>query len=194
MTSKFFVYGEDGITLKILRENLDEILKELGEKKDTDCTIFYRPSFGRTRHYGEFDAIIVTPDNAFLIESKWDESSGLSEGLKENQLRRHSILKWYQKNWKGEKGEAWNKFTQDHNPEFSKKFPNKYIPKTHTQQGKPTKLSANLQTILEAIRDRTIKDVLLVFYKEKPVDVKQEGFKVIQFQYKPLKGLFLELE
>jgi len=93
---KYLVYGEDGLSLKYLRENLSELLNKLDKSNPEDCTVFYHPSFGRTRHYGEFDAIIITHENAYLIESKWDGSSDISLGLKENQTKRHKILKWYQ--------------------------------------------------------------------------------------------------
>ena len=74
---------------------------KLGDNSNpADCTVFYRPSFGRDQ-YGEFDAIIVTHERAYLVESKWDGSGGTSITLEEHQIRRHKILEWYHDNWMG---------------------------------------------------------------------------------------------
>ena len=83
MVSRIMVYGEDGLTLKYTREKLGEILVKLGDDSHPeDCTVFYRPSFGKGQ-YGEFDAIISTTKKAYLVESKWDGSADLSSGLEE---------------------------------------------------------------------------------------------------------------
>lgn len=187
MASTFYVYGEDGLTLKYLKESLGEILQGLDGSDPEDCTVYFRPSFGRTGLYGEFDAIIITPDYVYPVESKWDGSGDLSGGLRDIQIIRHAILRWYQKNWQGERGANWDKFAESHDTEFKKLFPRKYIP------GSESKLSMNLQTILESIGDRKIEDVFLVFYENEALNVKQEGFKIIQIQYTPTNGLFLEL-
>jgi hypothetical protein len=43
-----FIYGEDGLTLKYTKERLGDILQKLGDDSNPDdCTVFYRPSFGR---------------------------------------------------------------------------------------------------------------------------------------------------
>jgi len=191
---KFLVYGEDGLSLKYLRENLSELLNKLDKSNPEDCTVFYRPSFGRTRHYGEFDAIIITPKNAYLIESKWDGSSDISLGLKENQIKRHKILKWYQDNWKGETGEDWNKFADNNNPEFKREFPGKYIPHTHDKSGRPTKLATNLQYILKSIGNNKMHNILLVFYENEKLKVEQEDFIVIEVPYKTTNGLYIEMK
>jgi hypothetical protein len=189
------VYGEDGLTLKYTREKLREILVKLGDDSHTeDCTVFYRPSFGREKFYGEFDAIIITPEKAYLIESKWDGSGNLSRGLEEYQIRRHKILRWYHENWNGEKGEEWNEFAKKHNKEFKDKYDGRYIPYSTDKSGKPTILSQNLQTILEEIGDRKLEDVLLIFYKDEPFDVKQEGFTTINMKYELTLGLYTKLE
>jgi len=193
MASKFYVYGEDGLTLKVLKNNLGSILLELDGSNPEDCTVFYRPSFGRTRHYGEFDAIIITQNNAYLIESKWDGSSNLQSDLHETQIRRHEILRWYHERWMRETEMDWDSFRAKYNSWFNQRFPKKYIPYAYDDSGRPTKLSSNLRCILEAIGDRKIEDVLFIFYRNIPVKVHQEGFKIIQIKYTLNNYLFLEL-
>jgi len=201
MVPRVFVYGEDGLTLKYIRESLDEILYELKDTSDpADCTVFYRPSFGRARFYGEFDAIIITPKKAYLVESKWDGSGYLSRGLQKHQVRRHKILKWYKDNWNGEVGEAWDRFAEKNNPAFKKKFKysfmeggkivekSKYIPSSSSILGQ------NLQTILENIWDKKIENVLLIFYKDEPSTFKQKGFTTINIKYEQTLGLYTQLE
>ena len=106
----FYVYGEDGLTLKFLLERLDIVLDQLDKSNPSDCEVYYRPSFGRGIYYGEFDAIILTPQHAYLVESKWDRSSGLKKGLREEQTKRHDILMWLSERWKGKSDEDWNRF------------------------------------------------------------------------------------
>lgn len=189
MAHRILVYGEDGLTLKYTREKLGEILDRLGDRsRPEDCTVFYRPSFGRAGFYGEFDAIIITTKKAYLVESKWDGSGDLSKGLEEHQIRRHKILRWYHENWKGEEGEEWDEFARKHNQRFKEEFDGRYIPSS------PTILSHNLQTILKEIVDRELEDVLLIFYKDEPFDVEQEGFTTINIKYKLTLGLYTKLE
>jgi len=74
-------YGEDAFTLWALKHHTTEILKAFQDKTSpSDCLIFYRPSFGRSggnksAEFGEFDAILVSLENIYLIESKWDNFS-----------------------------------------------------------------------------------------------------------------------
>jgi len=201
MVPRVFVYGEDGLTLKYIKERLVEILVKLGDKSHPiECTVFYRPSFGRERFYGEFDAIIITPKTAYLVESKWDGSGGTSIKLEEHQIRRHKILKWYHNNWKGESGEGWDEFAKKNNPDFREEFTyfveedgkmvekSKYIPSSSSILGQ------NLQTILKEVGDRKLKDVLLIFYKDEPFDVEQDGFATINIKYELTLGLYTKLE
>jgi len=201
MVTRIFVYGEDGLTLKYTRERLGEMLVKLGDNSNpADCTVFYRPSFGRRGLYGEFDAIIITPKKAYLVESKWDGSGDLSEGLEKHQIRRHKIFGWYNDNWNGEVGEAWDRFAEENNPAFKREFTysvregglmvekSKYIPSSSSILGQ------NLQTVLEEIGDRKLEDVLLIFYKNEPSDVKQDGFTTINIKYEQTLGLYIQLE
>ena len=99
-------YGEDALTLWALKYRLKEILTELGdESSPSDCTVFYRPSFGRggkdTANFGEFDAIVSTNESVFLIESKWEGSARLPKSIRlsEAQQNRHAIFKEYFDKW-----------------------------------------------------------------------------------------------
>ena len=162
------------------------LVKFRDDSHSEDCTVFYRPSFGRSQ-YGEFDTIIITPKKAYLVESKWDGSGDLSKGLEEHQIRRHEILRWYHKKWKGEESEDWDVFARNQNQKFKEKFDGKYIPAS------PTILSQNLQTILKELEGREIEDVLLIFYKDEPADVEQEGFTTINIKYESTLGLYTKL-
>ncbi len=99
-------YGEDALTFWALKNRLAEILGKLGdESKQSDCTVFYRPSFGRggsrTANFGEFDGIVSTKTCVYLIESKWEGSAKSSKKvwLSKAQLNRHAIFKEYFDKW-----------------------------------------------------------------------------------------------
>jgi len=204
--SSMFIYGEDGLTLKYTKERLGEILQKLGDNsKSADCKVFFRPSFGRgSTGYGEFDAIIISQEKAYLVEAKWDGGRDLSgprkQGpikLKKNQTRRHRIFEWFSHNWNGEVGEAWDRFAEKNNPDFKRIFKFKTSKGIETSKYIPSAdrlLSQNIQTMFQEIGNRTLKDVLLIFYKDKPPEVKQEGFSIVNVPYNPTLGLFTELE
>ena len=75
---KILGYGEDALTLWALKHRTSDILESFQDQTaPSDCLIFYRPSFGRhskegSAVFGEFDAILVSSENIYLIESKWD--------------------------------------------------------------------------------------------------------------------------
>lgn len=93
-------YGEDGLTYWALSNNKSLVklfncfYNEVNSIADEDTArmmkssvIFYRPSFGRGKKcFGEFDAIIATENNVFLIESKWYKYEG--ETLKPRTLNK----------------------------------------------------------------------------------------------------------
>lgn len=95
-------YGEDSLTLWALKHRLSAILEE-ERTAPSDCLVFYRPSFGRHSKnskavFGEFDAIIVSSKNIYLIESKWDNLGKFNKDeliLREEQELRHNIFSWY---------------------------------------------------------------------------------------------------
>jgi len=178
-------YGEDFLTLWALKEKLGEILKQLGDNAaPADCIIFYRPSLGRRGLYGEFDAIVVSPSVAYLIESKWDRSNMPNEvlELKRAQILRHEILAWYCENWA--EGD-WDEFRRSHNQVFEQKF-DKTIPSSQSLLGQ------NLRTILTTIRGRKLRNVLLYFYtRQLPKMV--TDFEIVRVQYEPKLGNFVEI-
>jgi hypothetical protein len=196
--TRLLSYGEDALTLWAVTERLDLILGKLGDNSDpSDCIIFYRPSFGRDQ-YGEFDAIVITPEKTYLVESKWDGSGDLSKGLEEHQIRRHKILRWYHDNWKGELGDDWDEFARKNNPAFKKKFT--YFVKEKGKRVKKSKyipsssdlLGQNLQTILEYIRRRDLRDILIFFHRGEMPEVETD-FDVVQIKYEPKFGNYIEL-
>ena len=101
-------YGEDAFTFWALKRRLSEILKDLHDQTEpSDCLIFFRPSFGRRggrgrAEFGEFDAILASPQNIYLIESKWDnlsENKNEQIELIDEEVLRHKIFSWYLRNW-----------------------------------------------------------------------------------------------
>lgn len=174
--TKIYGYGEDSLTLWLLTQNLGQFLehKKINDKsRKADCIVFYRPSTGRGKLYGEFDAILGTLSNIYLIESKWISSNRKVE-IKNTQIRRHKIFKWYFKKLKehfknSEKeeysDEKWNKFKDTYNEDFKRLFQGRNIPTAD----KRTKLSRNIWHIISKLENSGKKDVkdILVLFKDK---------------------------
>jgi len=135
-------------------------------------------------NYGEFDAIVVSPGAAYLIESKWDKSNMPNEvlELKRAQMLRHEILAWYIENWA--EGD-WDEFRRSHNQVFEQKF-GKAIPPSQSLLGQ------NLRTILTAIRGRKLRNVLLYFYTHQLPKMVTD-FEIVTIQYEPKLGNFVEI-
>lgn len=109
--AKLIGYGEDSLTLWALTKNYAKF-KEMFKQKFNDnldeATVFYRPSFGRggksDKNFGEFDAVIVSSEKVYLVESKWNNSSEIRKSkstivLREEQKLRYDILREYLKVW-----------------------------------------------------------------------------------------------
>jgi hypothetical protein len=178
-------YGEDSLTLWGLTQNLDYILEKLDEKLEKPL-IFYRPSFGRHGWIGEFDAIMITSRNAYLIESKWDKSvspNGILE-LEEVQTKRHEILMWYVENYNGEK---WSKFAKKNESEFRTRFEKKIPPEGSL-------LCENLQTVLSFLSGKKLRNILLFFHKGKIPEIKVDNFEILPIQYETFVGNYIVLE
>ena len=206
---RILIYGEDGLTLKYTKERLGEILHELQDNSNpADCTVFFRPSFGRgTAGYGEFDAIIISQEKAYLVEAKWDGGRDLSGPrkqrirLRKDQIRRHEIFKWFRQYWNGEVEEAWDRFAEKNNPEFEKEFTfrNKAGKRVWKSMHPLNKLQGrNTQTILKEIGNRKLENVLLIFHRDKKPEVHQDHIKdhftIVFVEYSPTFSLFTELE
>jgi hypothetical protein len=112
-----FGYGEDALTLWALTQRLGVLLDALDDSsKPDDALVFFRPSFGRrgasetweegqsrASQFGEFDAIIATPQRIALVEAKRGQASELlgdTISLRSEQVRRHAIMRWYVNNWR----------------------------------------------------------------------------------------------
>jgi len=183
-TLKVLGYGEDFLTFWAVTKRLSEILHQLEDETDPEkCTVIYRPSFGRRgglrrSEFGEFDTIIVTPEKAYIVESRWDGSSASFPNnvleLEDVQTRRHEIFRWYHENWKQE---SWGEFVRKHAQEFKEKFRKNIAPESSL-------LSKNLMTVLREMRGRKLVDVLLFLHRREPPKI-QTTFKVVTIRYEP---------
>lgn len=117
---KIYGYGEDALTLWVLRHRLDAVLNVIDDGSDTDsCVLFYRPSFGRrggeeSPQFGEFDFILLTQERLVLGESKWDRSPERSKDglirLRPEQLARHMQFRHYVQQWMTREHKTWDEF------------------------------------------------------------------------------------
>ena len=199
-------YGEDSFTLWALKQRLHVILDEFQDKTaPSDCLIFYRPSFGRRSRkdssiFGEFDAIIASLKNIYLIESKWDNLGKYTKDelvLGDEQTLRHQIFSWYLTHWDKKYLGHWESFVEKHQDSF--KFDGKTMPQ------KDSLLATNLEYILTKCMERcgriafaNIKNVLLFFYSTKkkskpPIEI-NSIFKMIPIDYsEEIEGNFVTL-
>lgn len=204
-TSKILGYGEDAFTLWGLKRHASKILKRFQDKTaPSKCLTFYRPSFGRRSRkgnsvFGEFDAIIVSPNNVYLVESKWDNLTKHKKDevrLGREQELRHQIFSWYLMNWNNKYSGKWERFVENHKDKF--RFQRKTIP------SKDSLLATNLEFILakalkhcKAISPKRIKNVLLFFHdgkKPKKLSKISKAFKVVTIDYgKSTEGNFINL-
>jgi hypothetical protein len=201
--SKILGYGEDALTLWALKQHTSELLDEFQDKTPiSECLIFYRPSFGRhskanSSVFGEFDAILASRKNIYLIESKWDNLSEFKNEeiiLREEQTLRHDIFSWYLTHWNKKYYGNWQTFVNENQNDF--KFKNKSI-------ARGSLLARNLESILSKLQDYcpnissdNIKNILLFFYdgKSTPPTKTNKGFKPIPFDYsKEIKNNFIAL-
>jgi hypothetical protein len=200
--SKILGYGEDALTLWALKHHLSKILDEFQDKTPIpECLIFYRPSFGRhgkdgSSIFGEFDAIIASKQNVYLIESKWDNHNDFKNEefpLENHQILRHQIFAWYLTHWN--KNGNWQTFVKEQKENFP--FPNKTIARNSL-------LAQNLEHILIKIYEHhthlsesNIKNVLLFFYdseKSKYPTKTNDSFKIIPIAYnREIDGNFVTL-
>jgi len=204
--TKIFGYGEDAFTLWALKKHIPRIFKEYQDKTTSSkCLVFYRPSFGRRSRkdssiFGEFDAIIVSLKNIYLVESKWDNLSEFKKDelvLRGEQALRHQILVWYLTHWDKKYSKRWASFVKEHQNDF--KFNGKAMPR------KDSLLAINLEFVLtkslehcKTISYKNIKNVLLFFYnrqkRSKPPIKSSKPFKMIPIDYgKEIEGNFVTL-
>ena len=185
---ELYGYGEDSLTLWALLNKSQEILKKCeDDSKISDCSIFYRPSFGRKggddrAEFGEFDFIIATAQNIFLGESKCSNninSNGLIR-LHDCQINRHEIFSNYYQIWKTCASED---FFDKCKKEFPKTMKKKKIPNPNS------KLFSNLIFVFQKFDALTqnqinVRNILLLFHLDNKLKNKQikppEEFTLIQ--------------
>ena len=170
---QILAYGEDALTLWALQNNLPLILHALNDSSAlTQCEAFFRPSFGRSggersSQFGEFDFILLAEHSLYLGESKWDKSSErIVDGvltLREEQLLRHEIFKFYVEEWAFGSYRNWSEFIINAQPILRQKCINKPI------APEDSLLAANIQTVLSIIKQHyssqpAIRNVLLYLY------------------------------
>lgn len=164
-------YGEDALTLRSVTERLPELLSQLGDQSDPDSAlVLFRPSFGRRSgsreggrgaSFGEFDAVVATGAGVYLIEAKWSRSSETHHKetvvLRDEQIRRHEVMKWYLRRWRELRPTSWELFRTDVKEEFEAAFPTLTVPR-HDQH-----LGENVEYVLQLLADcgEKVVDVLL---------------------------------
>jgi hypothetical protein len=156
-------YGEDALTLRLLKNRPKEILERFNDRTEPpDCLVFYRPSFGRSggsgsAEFGEFDAILASKENVYLIESKWDNhrpSNRTELVLRPEQIERHRVFRWYLGNWSDRYSNDWRAFTIEKGAKFvlgKKIAPTGSLLATNLQQ-----ILAGCMNIAQAAHTRTI--------------------------------------
>lgn len=192
-----FGYGEDALTLWALKHRMSDILETFHDRTATaDCVIFYRPSFGRSggeksAEFGEFDAIVASLENIYLIESKWDNLSRFNKreiAIRSEQKIRHRIFSWYLMHWDKKYSSDWESFRKEQMDDFQKQFPGRRIAPTNSL------LAKNLEFILTILQNQcanlpsksNVKNVLLFLYDEKrsmPPTKISGDFELVKIDY-----------
>lgn len=205
---KIFGYREDAFTLWVLEHRTLDILETFQDRSAlSDCLIFYRPSFGRhgserSAAFGEFDAILVSSENIYLIESKWDNVSECNDDeiiIDEVQKLRHRIFTWYITHWDRKYCNNWKRFVKENQADFQRKFHGKPIAPMGSL------LATNLEFILNKFQEhcknfssnRNIKNVLLFFHNAgtKPPYKTSEAFRLMNIDYsQEFTGNFVPIE
>jgi len=209
--SKIFGYGEDAFTLWALKHRLADILRKFQDQTaPSDCLIFYRPSFGRSggkdsAEFGEFDAVLASSENIYLVESKWDNVSRFKNDritLRPEQIMRHHIFSWYITHWDKKYFNNWGSFMKEKMDDFQKNF------RKEKKKIAPTNvlLAENLEFILTILQEHckkfssesNIKNVLLFFYNKKksiPPTRISRGFNLVKIDYsQEIEGNFITLD
>ena len=131
--------------------------------------------------FGEFDSILLTDENAYLIESKWDGNGQRKHrvNLDKTQVKRHNIFAWYLNNWIDKTD--WDQFIADKSEEFTHLFPENKIAPTSSI------LKKNLVEVMSQVGKKTLNNVLMYFYCDEPQDLRLDYpdmiFKKVMLQY-----------
>jgi hypothetical protein len=178
---KIFGYGEDALTLWALKHRISVILNHFEDKTaPSQCLIFFRPSFGRrggqkSAEFGEFDAIIASKENIYLIESKWDNLTRKKKKddriiIRPEQKTRHHVFSWYITHWNKKYSNNWELFRNEKIEDFRGKLKKR----EKEMPSKKSLLATNLQSVLTMLQNHCpnfssehhIKNVLLFFYNK----------------------------
>lgn len=195
--------------MSALKRHVSDILKPFQDKTSpSDCLVFYRPSFGRSggeqsAEFGEFDAILVSSENIYLIESKWDNLASFKDSkitLRQEQKMRHRIFSWYILHWDVKYSNNWESFVKEQRDDFQKELKERRMAPTGSL------LARNLEFILTKLQkhfrkvssERNIKNVLLFFHNKNtstPPTKITKGFNLVAIDYSgEIKGNFIPLD
>lgn len=157
-----------------LKDHVSDILKPFQDQTlPSNCLIFYRPSFGRaggkkTAEFGEFDAVIASLTNIYLIQSKWDNlalGKKTERAMRRVQVLRHHIFSWYITHWKRTYCNNWGLFVAEQEDNFTKAF-RKPIARSGTLLAKNPEfvLSMLLEHCKGLSGEQNVKNVLVFFF------------------------------
>lgn len=153
---QLYGYGEDSITLGLIQSNFKELLEVhlKDESSPSQCTVFYRPSFGRkggkdSPQFGEFDMILLSHENIYLFECKWINRKIAPIKLSDVQITRHEIMKFYIEEWCrcNDDHPNWKVFVDKKSKDFKEKWGKPIIKKESI-------LQMNLETVLNEIKNK----------------------------------------
>jgi hypothetical protein len=148
----------------------------------------FRETGQRESVFGEFDAIIASPQNIYLVESKWDnlvEAKKDEFVIRKEQLMRHQILTWYLTHWKKKYSNKWADFIEEQQSTFN--FGRKTVAPANSL------LAKNLEFVLDKLlehcgtfsSENDVKNILLFFYRGKsraPLKI-SKAFTLIAIDY-----------
>lgn len=193
--SEILGYGEDAFTFWALKRRTSEILKKLHDQTGpSDCLIFFHPSFGRRggrgrAEFGEFDAIVASSQNVYLIESKGDRllrNKRDKIALTPNQVLRHKIFSWYLRNWDAQRySNNWGGFANEFQSNFAREFRDRKIAPVGSR------LAKDLEFVLNKLQEHCKRysceygkprNILLYFHGNKSEEIKRVAAGDLNFE------------
>jgi hypothetical protein len=188
-------YGEDSLTYHVLTTQLRQFLDNVHAPNVLfdDVIFFYRPSFGRGKNIGEFDAIIGTKTHIYLIESKWHESGEVRRRAEEvildaNQVKRHRQFSSLLNIWRTHELDNWDDLLViEDNDIVDGKIHGWKIPAS------TRKLAENLQSVIVTLLNHApnamIKNIILLIHPENldlfpntPADAQSTTLEDLEFE------------